>query len=106
VTTSLSCTIDWRRIAGRSGWQASLTQRANATLKTATPVSAARLAAGVIGRHLNVPAASVPAEDFGFLGQILAIDQPASSALTRELLPWQPTQPGLIEDMDKGHYFS
>jgi nucleoside-diphosphate-sugar epimerase len=61
--------------------------------------------AGVISRHLNVPTASVPAEDFGFLGQILAIDQPASSALTRELLSWQPTQPGLIEDMEKGHYF-
>ena len=62
--------------------------------------------AGVISRHLNVPTGSVPAEHFGWLGQILAIDQPASATLTRELLPWQPTQPGLIEDMDKGHYFS
>ncbi len=62
--------------------------------------------AGVIGRHLDLPAASVPAEDFGFLGQVLAIDQPASSALTQELLDWRPVQPGLIEDMDKGHYFA
>jgi nucleoside-diphosphate-sugar epimerase len=62
--------------------------------------------AGVIGRHLNVPAASVPAEHFGWLGQILAIDQPASAALTSELLQWLPTHPGLIEDLDKGHYFS
>jgi nucleoside-diphosphate-sugar epimerase len=62
--------------------------------------------AGVIGRHLGVPTASAPAEDFGFLGQILAIDQPASSALTQELLGWHPVQPGLIEDMDKGHYFA
>ena len=62
--------------------------------------------AGVISRHLNVPTASVPAEHFGWLGQILAIDQPASAALTRELLPWRPTQPGLLEDLDKGHYFS
>jgi len=61
--------------------------------------------AGVIGRHLNLPAASVPAGDFGFLGQILAVDQPASAGLTRELLGWRPVQPGLIEDMDKGHYF-
>jgi nucleoside-diphosphate-sugar epimerase len=61
--------------------------------------------AEVIGRHLNLPTASVPAEGFGFLGQILAIDQPASSALTRELLGWRPVQPGLIEDLDKGHYF-
>jgi nucleoside-diphosphate-sugar epimerase len=62
--------------------------------------------AGVIGRHLNLPAASVPAGDFGFLGMILAVDQPASSALTRELLGWRPVHPGLIEDLDKGHYFA
>jgi nucleoside-diphosphate-sugar epimerase len=62
--------------------------------------------AEVIGRHLNVPAAPVAAEAFGFLGQILAVDQPASSTQTRELLGWRPVQPGLIEDVDKGHYFS
>lgn len=62
--------------------------------------------AGVIGGHLNLPAAPAAAEDFGFLGQILAVDQPASSALTRELLGWQPVQAGLIEDLDKGHYFT
>ena len=62
--------------------------------------------AGVIGRHLNLPTASVPAADFGFLGQILSVDQPASAALTRELLGWRPVQPGLIEDMEKGHYFA
>jgi nucleoside-diphosphate-sugar epimerase len=61
--------------------------------------------AAVIGRHLNLPTASVPAEDFGFLGAVLAVDQPASSALTRELLGWRPDQPGLIEDLDQGHYF-
>jgi nucleoside-diphosphate-sugar epimerase len=61
--------------------------------------------AEVIGRHLNVPTASVPAEDFGFLGQILAVDMPASAVQTRELLGWRPVQPGLIEDMEKGHYF-
>jgi nucleoside-diphosphate-sugar epimerase len=62
--------------------------------------------AEVIARHLNVPTASVPAEDFGWLGRILAIDQPASSALTRDLLGWRPVQPGLLEDLDKGHYFA
>ncbi len=61
--------------------------------------------AEVISRHLNVPTASVPAGDLGFLGQVLSIDQPASAALTGELLGWRPVQPGLIEDMDKGHYF-
>src|SRR5215469_426743 len=62
--------------------------------------------AEVIGHHLNLPTASVPAESFGFLGRILAIDQPASSDLTRELLGWRPVQPGLIDDLDKGHYFA
>lgn len=61
--------------------------------------------ADVIGRNLNLPTASVPAEDFGFLGHVLAIDQPASAVLTRELLGWRPVQPGLIEDLNKGHYF-
>ena len=61
--------------------------------------------AAVIGRHLNLPTASVPAEELGFLGMILALDCPASSALTTELLGWRPVQPGLIEDLGKGHYF-
>ncbi|MFI8454422.1 SDR family oxidoreductase [Kitasatospora sp. NPDC085464] len=61
--------------------------------------------AETIGRHLGLPTAPVPAEDFGFLGRILAVDQPASSALTRELLDWRPSGPGLVEDLDKGHYF-
>ena len=61
--------------------------------------------AEVIGRHLAVPTASAPAEDFGFLGMVLSVDQPASAGLTRELLGWRPVQPGLIEDIEKGHYF-
>jgi nucleoside-diphosphate-sugar epimerase len=61
--------------------------------------------AAEIGRHLNLPTATAPAGDFGFLGQILSIDQPASSTMTRELLGWRPVQPGLIEDLEKGHYF-
>ena len=61
--------------------------------------------AAAIGRRLNVPTASVPAEDFGFLGRVLAVDQPASSTMTRELTGWQPTHPGLIADLDDDHYF-
>jgi nucleoside-diphosphate-sugar epimerase len=66
----------------------------------------ARDFAAVIGRHLDLPTASVPAQDLGFLGMVLALDCPASSLLTRELLGWRPVQPGLIEDLDKGHYFA
>jgi nucleoside-diphosphate-sugar epimerase len=68
-----------------------------------------RAIAEVIGRHLNLPLAAIaPAdagEHFGWLGSFLAIDSPASSVLTRELLDWQPAQPGLIDDLGKGHYF-
>jgi|HubBroStandDraft_5_1064220.scaffolds.fasta_scaffold15291_2 nucleoside-diphosphate-sugar epimerase len=69
-----------------------------------------RSVAEVIGRHLNIPLASVAPEDaaghFSWLSRFIAIDSPASSTLTRELLGWQPTQPGLLDDLDKGHYFA
>jgi nucleoside-diphosphate-sugar epimerase len=65
--------------------------------------------AAVIGRHLNRPAVSIPPEQagahFGFLGSLVALDNPTSSARTQELLGWQPIQPGLIEDLGQGHYF-
>lgn len=60
----------------------------------------------VIARHLDLSTASLPADDFGFLGMILARDQPASCARTRALLGWRPVRPGLIEDMDDGAYFA
>ncbi len=69
---------------------------------------AIRAVAEVIGRQLDVPVVSVAAEDagghFGWLGVFLGVDSPASNALTRELLDWQPTGPGLLDDLDKGHY--
>jgi len=62
--------------------------------------------AEVIGRHLSVPVTSVPDPGhFGFLAHFITMDGPASSALTRERTGWQPVQPGLIPDLDKGHYF-
>ncbi len=68
-----------------------------------------RAVAEVIGRHLDVPVAAISPEDagqhFGWLAGLLATDLPASSALTRELMGWQPVQPGLLDDLDKGHYF-
>ena len=66
--------------------------------------------AEVIGRHLDVPMASVAPEDaaghFGWLAGFVGLDAPTSSALTRELVGWQPTHPGVLEDLDQGHYFS
>jgi nucleoside-diphosphate-sugar epimerase len=65
--------------------------------------------AEIIGRHLNLPTVSIPperaAEHFGWIGAFFALDAPASSKLTRERLGWQPTHPGLIADLEAGHYF-
>ena len=62
--------------------------------------------AQAIGRHLNLPARSLPAGEFGgMLVRLLSTDMPASSTITRELLGWNPTHPGLIEDIEQGHYF-
>jgi nucleoside-diphosphate-sugar epimerase len=65
--------------------------------------------AGVIGRRLNVPVvAKAPdeaADHFGWFAHFAAIDCPASSLRTRELLGWQPKQPGLIPDLDQPRYF-
>jgi nucleoside-diphosphate-sugar epimerase len=65
--------------------------------------------ATVIGRHLDVPVVSISAEEagdhFGFLSAFAAFDNPTSSALTQKVLDWHPERPGLIEDLDAGHYF-
>ncbi|GLY34120.1 3-beta hydroxysteroid dehydrogenase [Amycolatopsis sp. NBRC 101858] len=65
---------------------------------------AIRDVAEVAGRRLGLPVTSVEADELGFLGAILAIDQPASSTTTQELLGWQPTHPGLLDDLEKGYY--
>jgi nucleoside-diphosphate-sugar epimerase len=65
--------------------------------------------AEVIGRHLDLPAVSISpeeaAEHFGALAPFFAADVPASSALTRERMGWEPVHPGLIADLEEGHYF-
>jgi nucleoside-diphosphate-sugar epimerase len=62
--------------------------------------------AEAIGRHLNLPAKSLPAAEYeGMLVHLLSTDMPASSTVTQELLGWKPTHPGLIEDIEQGHYF-
>ena len=65
--------------------------------------------AQVIGKGLNVPAVSKPAQEgakiFSWLSLFLPVDNPTSSALTQERLGWRPTQPGLISDLEQAHYF-
>lgn len=66
--------------------------------------------AEAIAAHLGVPAVSVTPErigdHLGFLGGFWGFDGPASARITRELLGWQPTRPGLIADLKQGHYFT
>jgi nucleoside-diphosphate-sugar epimerase len=65
--------------------------------------------AEVIARHLGVPAVSIPGDRVvdhfqGF--QFIALDVTMPTAPSRELLGWEPTHPGLIADLDQGHYFA
>ena len=64
--------------------------------------------AEVIRRQLKLRWVSVAPEDAAehltWLARFLAVDSPDSSTLTRDLLGWQPTHPGLIGDLDEGHY--
>ncbi len=65
--------------------------------------------AGVIGKRLNIPVVSKSpdevAEHFGWFARFAALDCPASNQLTQERLGWQPSQPGLIGDVDHDYYF-
>ena len=65
--------------------------------------------AEVIGKHLDVPVVSLSREEaqghFGLFALFASIDAHASSDLTQQRLGWHPGQPGLIADLDEGHYF-
>lgn len=64
--------------------------------------------AETIGRGLNVPVVSITpeqaAEHFGWVAHFAVLDMPASSEWTRKTLEWQPTGPGLIEDLKNMKY--
>ena len=65
--------------------------------------------AETIGRHLGIPAVSIPAERAaehfkGFPFVTMDITMPNDD--TRKLLGWEPVHPGLIADLDEGHYFT
>jgi nucleoside-diphosphate-sugar epimerase len=65
--------------------------------------------AEVIGRHLNVPVKSISADEardhFGAFALFAQFNMPASSARTQERFGWRPVEPGLIADLDQGHYY-
>jgi hypothetical protein len=53
---------------------------------------------------LGLPVQAVPAETFGILGNLFALDQPSSSAWTREMFDWRPSHPSLLADLEAGGY--
>jgi nucleoside-diphosphate-sugar epimerase len=66
--------------------------------------------AAAIGRGLDLPVVSIPAEAAGghfagFIGTAFAMDGAASAARTREVLGWAPTHPTLLADLAGRSYF-
>jgi nucleoside-diphosphate-sugar epimerase len=63
-----------------------------------------------IGDHLGIPAVSIPRDQlqahFGFLATLITLDNPTSTLVTRRILGWEPTHPGLLADFDHGDYFT
>ena len=63
-----------------------------------------RLIAEAVARGLGVLAKGLSPEEapahFGWMAMFAGMDLPASSALTRERLAWEPKGPGLIADLE------
>jgi nucleoside-diphosphate-sugar epimerase len=66
--------------------------------------------AEVIGRHLSLPVTGISRAEadahFGGFVLFASTDVPASSVITQQRYGWRPAQPGLIADLDAGHYFN
>ena len=64
--------------------------------------------AQVIGKQLNIPVVSKPTEGavdhFGWLGNFVGLDSPASSKKTRQELGWVPTQSSLLADLEENYF--
>lgn len=69
-----------------------------------------RTIAEAIGAGLGIPDASIPAEQaadhFGWMARFFGADATASNVITRGRLGWEPTRPGLLDDLAEGHYFA
>jgi nucleoside-diphosphate-sugar epimerase len=65
--------------------------------------------AGVMGRHLGVPTASVTLTDafeqFAPLGAFVGLDAPANAHITQQMLGWEPTGPSLLDDLEQDYYY-
>ena len=58
-----------------------------------------------LGRALKLPVVSVTGDEvaahFGWMAMFAGLDMPASSAITRQKLGWEPVGRGLIADLDE-----
>ncbi|QZQ54864.1 SDR family oxidoreductase [Curtobacterium sp. TC1] len=85
--------------------QAPAGTRLHAVAETAIPT---RAIAEAIGEVLALPVTSIDPADadahFGFIGRFFGMEMSATSDATRELLGWEPTGPGLLEDIAAGAY--
>ena len=65
--------------------------------------------AEVIGSRLDLPVVSLTKEEaaahFGWFAHFAALDCPTSSEITQAQLGWQPSRPGLLQDLDRPAYF-
>jgi nucleoside-diphosphate-sugar epimerase len=75
----------------------------------AEPAIATKAIAEAIGEGLGLSVISIRADEasdhFGWMGRFFGADATASNTITRELLDWEPTHQGLLDDLNEGHYF-
>ena len=63
------------------------------------------------GQMLGIPTRSLTPEEavdhFGnpFMATVFGVDAPVSNDRTRTVLGWEPTHPGLLDDLEHGDYF-
>ena len=68
-----------------------------------------KVIAETIAGKLGVETKSITDEEapqyLGFLAPFAGLDNPTSNDKTRAVLGWEPTHPGWVEDVERGHYF-
>jgi nucleoside-diphosphate-sugar epimerase len=69
-----------------------------------------KVIAETIAGKLGIEARSITDEEapqyLGFLAAFAGLDNPTSNDKTRQVLGWEPTHPGWVEDVETGHYFA
>ncbi len=67
-----------------------------------------KVIAETIANKLGVQAESITEQEapryLGFLAAFASLDNPTSNARTREVLGWEPSHAGWVEDVQTGHY--